>query len=391
MDEVEKKIFHKRALIIQRRMTTYRVPLFDKMRARLAQNGIALSVVYGTPLKSEVLRADQDILPWGVRVPCRYLPIGAHSMVFQPIPLDMMRKQDLIIIPHENRLFLTGLQVYLYGSSGTRIAFFGHGANFQSRHKNGYADRFKAWTADHADWYFAYTSLSRDRVAAAGYPEDRITCLNNSDDVSSLRAWQKSVAPDELYALRKSLGLIGAHVGIFIGSLYKDKMFDFLFLAADELRRRLPDFELMIIGDGPRRREINSFVKKRPWAFWVGAKQGREKVLHVSLGKVMLNPGLVGLNILDSFALGIPMITTDCGFHSPEIAYLESGKNGLMVSVDVEEYVSEVMRLFADDGSMAAMIAAGREDAQRYSLDTMAENFCNGISLALKSPKKLRR
>ena len=372
-------------------MTTYRVPLFDKMRARLAQDGIALSVIYGTPMKSEVLRVDQDILPWGVRVPCRYLPVGAHSVVFQPIPRDMMGKQDLIIIPHENRLFLTYLQAYLYGSSEARIAFFGHGANFQSRRKNGYADRFKAWTADHADWFFAYTSLSRDMIAAAGYPEDRITCLNNSNDVSSLTAWLKSVAPDELYALRKSLGLNGAHVGVFIGSLYKDKMLDFLFLAADELRRRLPDFELVIIGDGPRRWKINSFIKKRPWAFWVGAKQGREMVLHVSLGKVMLNPGLVGLNILDSFALGIPMITTNCGFHSPEIAYLESGRNGLMVSVDVEEYVSAVAHLFADDGARAAMISAGREDARRYSLDNMVENFCNGISLALKSPKKLRR
>jgi hypothetical protein len=62
-----------------------------------------------------------------------------------------------------------------------------------------------------------------------------------------------------------------------------------------------------------------------------------------------------------------------------------------MVSVDVEEYVVAVERLFADDGARAAMIAAGREDAQRYSLDAMTDNFCNGISLALKIPKKLRR
>jgi glycosyltransferase involved in cell wall biosynthesis len=387
IDGVDKKIFHKRVLIIQRRMTTYRIPLFDKMRARLAQDGITLSVVYGTPMKSEVLRADQDILPWGLRVPCRYWLVGTHSMVFQPIPRDVMRKQDLIIIPHENRLFLTNLQAYLYASSESRIAFFGHGTNFQARVKNSYANKFKDWTTAYADWFFAYTALTYDRVASIGFPKERIISLNNTIDVNSLLEWQKSIAPDELYALRKTLGLKSDHIGVFIGSLYKDKLLDFLFLAADELRRRLPDFELVLIGDGPFCRQINSFVKKRPWAFWVGAKHGREKVLHISLGKVMLNPGLVGLSILDSFALGVPMVTTDCGFHSPEIVYLESGKNGFMVAVDVEEYVSVVARLLTDDEARAAMISAGKEDAQRYSLDAMVKNFCNGISLALKSPK----
>lgn len=369
-------------------MTAYRVPLFDKMRDRLAQKGVELAVAYGTPMKSELRKADQDILPWGIRTPCRYFPLGARSIVYQHIPGDLIGKQDIFIIPHENRWIFNCMQLYRYMVPETRIAFWGHGANFQSRQKNGYLERFKAWTALQADWYFAYTALSRDQVAADGFPEDRITCVNNAVDVNSMISWQKSITPDEIYALRKALGLRGDHTGIFIGSLYKDKKLHFLFRAADALRRRFPDFELVLIGDGPLREEAKSFVRARPWAFWVGAKHGREKTLLMSLGKVMLNPGLVGLGILDSFALGIPMVTTDCGFHSPEIAYLESGKNGLMVPVDVDAYVSAVAHLFEDDETRRAMISACREDAHRYSLDAMTENFCRGISLALKSPKK---
>jgi L-malate glycosyltransferase len=382
------KIFHKQVLIVQRRMPTYRIPFFDKMRAYLAQDGIDLQVVYGTATKDEILRSDQDFLPWGIRVPCHYLIIGSVSLAFQSLPRNRVRNQDLIIIPHENRSLPAYMQTFLCLSPETRLAFWGHGANFHSRHHNGYADRLRAWTASHADWFFAYTSFSRDRIIAAGYPEDRITCINNSDDVSSLETWQKSITPDEIHALRMSLGLSGDHVGVFIGSLYKEKMLDFLFLAADKLRQRCPDFELVLIGDGPCWREINSFVKKRPWAYWVGAKQCREKVLHVSLGKVMLNPGLVGVNILTSFALGVPMVTTDCGLHSPEIVYLESGRNGLMVAVNVEKYVSAVVHLLVDDRARSAMISEGRKDAQLYSLDAMVENFYNGISLALKTPKK---
>ena len=40
--------------------------------------------------------------------------------------------------------------------------------------------------------------------------------------------------------------------------------------------------------------------------------------------------------------------------------------------------------LFEDDEEREAMISACREDGQRYPLDTMIENFCSGISLALK-------
>lgn len=383
-----KETLNKHIMIIQRRMTTYRVPFFEKLRNRISQEGMALTVIYGTPMKSETLRMDEDILHWGSRIPCRYFPMGSGSIVYQRIPRAMIQKQDLIIVPHENRLLISYLQARLYRSPESRIAFFGHGANFQTRCKSGYAARFKAWIVQHADWFFAYTSLSRDMISAGGFPEGRITCINNSVDVSKLISWQKNITQDETQALREALGLRGDRTAIFIGSLHDDRMFDFLFRAADALHQKLPDFELILIGDGPCRREVMSFVQTRSWAFWVGAKHDREKVLHASLAKIMLNPGLVGLNILDSFALGIPIVTTDCGFHSPEIAYLESGKNGIMVAVDVEEYVNAAARLFADDGARAAMIAAGREDAQRYSLDNMVENFCNGISLALKMPKK---
>ena len=103
----------------------------------------------------------------------------------------------------------------------------------------------------------------------------------------------------------------------------------------------------------------------------------------MSLGRVMLNPGLVGLGILDSFAMGLPMVTTDCGIQSPEIAYLESGRNGLMVDNDIKAYVDGVLSLFNNSTMYDYMVAACEEDSTRYSLDKMVENFCLGICKAI--------
>ena len=96
----------------------------------------------------------------------------------------------------------------------------------------------------------------------------------------------------------------------------------------------------------------------------------------------------VGLGILDSFALGIPMVTTDCKIHSPEIAYLESGRNGLMVADSEEAFIEGVERLLKNDEMRDAMAAECKKDAQRYSLEKMVNNFCEGVLKALNSPPK---
>jgi len=96
----------------------------------------------------------------------------------------------------------------------------------------------------------------------------------------------------------------------------------------------------------------------------------------------------VGLGILDSFALGIPMVTTDCKIHSPEIAYLESGRNGIMTSDNLEAYVVAVESLLRDDQLRKQMASTCIEDAQRYSLENMVSNFREGILKALNSPPK---
>jgi glycosyltransferase involved in cell wall biosynthesis len=90
-----------------------------------------------------------------------------------------------------------------------------------------------------------------------------------------------------------------------------------------------------------------------------------------------------GLGILDSFALGIPMVTTDCRIHSPEIAYLESGRNGIMTSDNVESYVDSVVLLLKDDQFRNKIASACIEDSHRYSLEKMVDNFCKGILKAL--------
>ena len=369
----------KRVLIIQRRMTEYRVPLFERMRRILVGEGVKLQVIYGTPNVSEVLKHDEGLLTWGIEIPCRYLNIGDIQVVWQLVPHALVAKQDLIIVPQENQLLLNYWLSLTRRFTNSRLAFWGHGANFQTDKQYSHREKLKSWTAQQVDWWFAYTALSAEKVIRSGFPENRITCLNNAVDVSQLIKWRESISVAESSSLRARLDLDGGKVGIFLGSLHTHKRLGFLFAAVDEIRSRLGKFEFVIVGDGPLRDMVLDYVKKRPFVRWVGAKHGREKVLHLSIGQIMLNPGLVGLGILDSFALGLPMITTDCGLHSPEISYLDSGRNGLMVEDNLEAFASGAVDILKNSAVQTSMANACKEDSTIYSIDSMVNNFCDGI------------
>lgn len=157
-----------------------------------------------------------------------------------------------------------------------------------------------------------------------------------------IQAQCDSIKMSELDALRAELGLGNGPVGLYVGSLYREKRLDFLLEAGALLAQRLPDFRLIIIGDGSLRDMIEEAANNHVWLHYVGRRINRDKARFLKLADVILNPGLVGLGILDAFVAGIPIITTDCGIHSPEIDYLRQGENGFMTANSIKAYVAQV-------------------------------------------------
>jgi hypothetical protein len=60
-----------------------------------------------------------------------------------------------------------------------------------------------------------------------------------------------------------------------------------------------------------------------------GVRKRLEKALYFRMGDIMLNPGLVGLHIVDAFCSGLVIVTTKTASHSPEVVYLRDGENGI--------------------------------------------------------------
>lgn len=372
----------RRVVIVQRRLTHYRVPLFEALRERLRARGIELDLLAGQGTPEEARKRDAGELPWAQALPTRYLAGG--RLCWQPLR-GRVDDADLVIVTQENKLLQNHLLMAL--PRRFKLAFWGHGANLQCDRPGGVKERFKRWTTRQVDWWFAYTDMSAALVGAAGFPAARITVLNNAVDTSELRRQCQSVEPEEAQALRASLGFGDGPVGIFVGSLYADKRLDFLFAAAERIRRVVPNFQLLLVGDGPEREAVRAWCDARAWARWAGARFGREKAACLKLADIMLNPGALGLGILDAFACGVPVVMVEACKHGPEAAYLKPGVNGEVTIDDLGAYVHACVNLLGNPDRLDALREGCEVSAGEYTIEHMAQRFADGIERCLEAPR----
>lgn len=355
----------------------YRRPFHEKLRELLAVQDVDYKVVYCEPGEENRRKNDTVEIPWGSKVSLTRLPGGIE---YQHAFLQAW-KYDLVIIQQENKL---ALNYFLNLASVTglkKVAYFGHGRNFQSRRPNGMGERFKRLMATKVNWWFGYTDETRRHVEALGFPPERITVFNNSVDTSEILRIAADVNDARLGELRAELGIAGRHVGVFVGGIYPDKRMAFLIEAADVIREQLPDFELLVIGGGSDLQMVIDLSKSRPWVRVLGPRFGHEKVELMMLGHMFMMPGLVGLAILDAGACGLPTATTKFPWHSPEIAYLKPDVNGIAVD-DWESpraYGEAVANVLADPVRLEQMRDEARMLGRSHTIEAMAGRFAEGV------------
>ena len=185
--------------------------------------------------------------------------------------------------------------------------------------------------------------------------------------------------------LRSRLGIKGGGLAIYIGGIYPEKRIDFLIAAADQIKSKLSDFHLIIIGGGVDYPVALAASMSRPWLHVLGPVFDREKALYMAAGDVFLMPGLVGLAILDCSAFGLPIITTAYPHHSPEFYYMTPDLDAIVVDDwrSIDDYVSATVGLLLDQRRRNALSENFSRLAERYNIENMASRFASGVLKAL--------
>jgi glycosyltransferase involved in cell wall biosynthesis len=373
-----------RVLIAYKSLPRYRVPFFERLHDRLDELGIDLRLVVGQPARREAARGDQGELEWALRTRNRIVSAAGREVIVQPV-VSQARGADLVIVEQANRLVVNYVLLALQPFGLTRVCFWGHGANLQARRPRSAAERVKRAVSRRPHWWFAYTNGSRDRVAALGFPAERITVVQNAQDTESLAA---AVRSRRETALGDGPGPRGGPVGLFLGSLERERRVDFLVRAAGLAARRVPGFRLVIAGDGEDRGAAVRAARRHDWIQYVGRVDGVEaRAELLAAADVLLAPGPVGLVVVDSFAAEVPLVATASAHHGPEIEYLQPGVNGLVVAQadDADAYGAAIASVLLDPEEARRLRRGCAEAAARYTLAAMIDRFATGVLQALEA------
>lgn len=371
--------------IIYKTLPRYRRDFFYGLREMLAQNNIELLLLYGQPSDRDALKNDTIDLEWAVKVPNMIFELGRSEFYWQPV-LHYLKDVDLVIVEQASKLLVNYVLLIQNWLGIRKLAFWGHGKNFQETTANLLGEWIKRQVSTRVHWWFAYNEMSANVVREMRFPGERITIVQNAVDTNFLVHALQDLKPAQVKKIRQELNLYSPNVGIYAGGLYPEKRIPFLLESLQIIRRQVPDFEMIFIGGGVDAHFVEQSASQYPWIHFVGPKFDSDKIPYYAISKVFLMPGLIGLGILDTFALKTPLVTTNVPMHSPEIEYLQNGVNGIMVanSTDSTAYANAAIHLLENEDARLQLVNGCRSARKIYTVENMVERFVEGVLLALK-------
>lgn len=354
-----------RVVIVLPYVNSYRVPLLRSLEAELKKRDISLTVAVGKPSELDRLRSDRvsDLKTCELR----QVEVLKSGFKFRILPKNLLLA-DLIIVEHA----ISNIEGHLLLLLHPKVALWGHGFTI-TKPQSALARAVQKWMARRAAWYFGYTSGSVERAVSLGVKRERTTSLNNTVVVANSHK-----ISNQDHSANSS-----AWVAVFIGGLDETKRLEFLIASAREIKKAKPEFKLIVAGDGKQRALIES-ASREGILEYVGRSTLDALSLEYGPISIIAMPGRVGLVAIDSFAHGIPIVTTNWKYHAPEYEYLDTS-NSLTTADSVRAYCAGVMNLMDDPHRLKSLADSARNSLAFYSMSGMVAAYVSGIEGVLMS------
>ena len=165
---------------------------------------------------------------------------------------------------------------------------------------------------------------------------------------------------------------------VSVGRLEKVKGFDLLICAFAEIADRLPDWDLVIYGEGKERPALEELISSLglnervslPGADMHAFLKARECEVFVLSSRSEGMPNA----LLEALSCGLACVSFDCENGPREL--IEHEKNGLLVEAENRDALSEAMLRLAQDGRLrTALSSLGRSVSTTHSPSAIAERW----------------
>lgn len=186
----------------------------------------------------------------------------------------------------------------------------------------------------------------------------------------------------------KPMGLEKKYDIVFAGRLTKNKGIMLLLGAVKELKFKIQNLKLVIIGSGPLEKKIKNFIKQNQlgnnieFSGWLPGMEDVAKVYNQSKIFVMpsFNEGGPRVN-LEAMACNVAVITSRVGLM---IDIIKDKENGLFVDWSSKDIADKIMLLLKNDELRNKIAGAGFETAKQFERIKAIKNYADSYRALLK-------
>jgi len=304
----------------------------------------------------------------------RYDPVAALRL-YRHMRID---PPDVVfLLDHHNAMLWGRVAALMAGVPGVVVAshatgLFGGRRNFRlsDRWLFEFTDRVVALGPTHARYLVETEGVSPGKIAIIenGIPVGEFADSGGDAGIDALR--------DELQVEP------GDKVVMMVAALRPEKAHEVFLESASLLRASRNGVKFLVVGDGPRRAELEEMSTRLGLdesVRFLGVRADVARLLH--LADVVTLPShpaveTLPLSVLEAMAAGVPVVATRVG-SLPEI--IEDGHNGVLIEPgDPASLAGAIAGIIDDPERSRAMAAAARDVVEsRYSVEPMVAAYAS--------------
>lgn len=371
-----------RIMIVQPYVASYRQPLFDRLSEMLRAEGHELVVASGQPRGPQARRRDHVRLraTQERRFISRSLVVGPLAIRLTPSP-RVWRDADVLIV----ELAAGSLPTYRALLGRQPVAVWGHVGSYVSQDRT-LLRRLRAWQVRNADQVLAYTPSGAATAVNYGAAPENVRAMRNTVDTKRLRDSVLTVRRRTIRQVASEIGVPSSPLFAVIGGLDESKRVDLIAETLDRLWADGSDIRFLIGGTGVLEHLLHP-ARDRGQVFFLGYADATAKAQMARVCTALFNPGRVGLIAVESFALGLPIVTTTTARHGPEFEYLRPGEDSLVCDPDPGNLARILVELSRDAGRVTRLAEAAEARVDDFSVEAMLQVILDAIEDLLSMRK----
>jgi sugar transferase (PEP-CTERM/EpsH1 system associated) len=224
------------------------------------------------------------------------------------------------------------------------------------------------------DKFLTVSETLKDKISrVTGIYKDKIQAILNGINLDKFNKGVNIDLKKEEFGINDDIKIIGS-----VGRLVSVKNYALLIKAFALLLNSYPNTELLLVGDGPLRNELEELSKRLKISekvIFTGSRNDVAELLNI-MDIFVLTSKSEGMSntILEAMASKLPVVASDVGNNSELI---KTGKNGILVTeLDERKFSEAISTILSDSVKAKIMGEYGYEQIRNnFSLEKMVNKY----------------